>query len=203
MEEDVYKTIAKASKETLFKDKNSKFYGYAFPVSNEEEVKECLEEVKQKHPSAGHYCYAYQLGAERIRYRVNDDGEPNNSAGMPIYGQIQSFNITNVLVVSVRYFGGTKLGVGGLISAYKNSAKLALEEASIIDKVIEVKFKLKFGYDLMNKIMRIIREKQLQIQDQQMGLDVQYVISVRKAKADEVYNLLQNVYQLEVKKLEV
>lgn len=203
MEEDVYKTIAKVSKETLFKDKNSKFYGYAFPVSNEEEVKECLEEVKQKHPSAGHYCYAYQLGAERIRYRVNDDGEPNNSAGMPIYGQIQSFNITNVLVVSVRYFGGTKLGVGGLISAYKNSAKLALEEASIIDKVIEVKFKLKFGYDLMNKIMRIIREKQLQIQDQQMGLDVQYVISVRKAKADEVYNLLQNVYQLEVKKLEV
>lgn len=203
MKEDVYKTIAKASKETLFKDRNSKFYGYAFPVSNEEEVKECLEEVKQKHPSAGHYCYAYQLGAERIRYRVNDDGEPNNSAGMPIYGQIQSFNITNVLVVSARYFGGTKLGVGGLISAYKNSARLALEEASIIDKVIEVKFKLKFGYDLMNKVMRIIREKQLQIEDQQMGLDVQYIISVRKAKADEVYNLLQNVYQLEVKKLEV
>ncbi len=203
MEEDVYKTIAKASKETLFKDRNSKFYGYAFPVSNEEEVKECLEEVKQKHPSAGHFCYAYQLGAERIRYRVNDDGEPNNSAGMPIYGQIQSFNITNVLVVSARYFGGTKLGVGGLISAYKNSAKLALEGASIIDKVIEVKFKLKFGYDLMNKVMRIIREKQLQIQNQQMGLDVQYIVSVRKAKADEVYNLLQNVYQLEVKKLEV
>ena len=132
---DTYKTITDASEETLFKEKNSKFFGYAFPIQNEDDVKSHLETIKKQHHSARHWCYAYQIGNRTIfSYRANDDGEPNNSAGMPIYGQIQSFDVTNILIVVVRYFGGVKLGVGGLINAYKTSAQLALESSKIIDK---------------------------------------------------------------------
>ena len=129
---DTYKTIEISVENILFKEKNSKFFGFAFPVTSEIEVKTHLENLKAEHFSARHWCYAYQIGTENIKFRANDDGEPSNSAGMPIYGQIQSFEITNVLVVVVRYFGGVKLGVGGLISAYKNTAQLTLDEATII-----------------------------------------------------------------------
>ena len=128
---DTYKTIITASEEVLFKDRNSKFFGYAFPVTTEEEIREHLEQLKKKHHSARHGCYAWQLGKEDLHYRANDDGEPSNSAGMPIYGQIQSFEVTNILIVVVRYFGGVKLGVGGLINAYKTAAQMALEVAQI------------------------------------------------------------------------
>ena len=120
--DDLYKTIESPSQETLFKDRNSKFYGYAFPVNSENDIKASLQFLKKKHPTARHFCYAWQLGIDSFSFRVNDDGEPKNSAGIPIYGQIQSFGLTNVLIVSVRYFGGVKLGVGGLINAYKHSA---------------------------------------------------------------------------------
>lgn len=130
---DTYKTIDLPTEEVLFKEKHSKFFGYVFPIRTEEEVKPILDAIKKQHHSARHWCYAWQLGVEnQIQYRANDDGEPNNSAGMPIYGQIQSFEITNVLVIVVRYFGGIKLGVGGLISAYKNTAQMALEQADIV-----------------------------------------------------------------------
>ena len=122
--DDTFKTILKPSKEVLFKDKNSKFFGYVFPVLNEDDVKNNLEALKKQHHAARHWCYAYQLGTEFVKYRANDDGEPSNSAGMPIYGQIQSFDVTNVLIVVVRYFGGVKLGVGGLINAYRTTAKI-------------------------------------------------------------------------------
>jgi uncharacterized YigZ family protein len=119
-----------------------------------------LAEIKKQHPQARHWCYAFQLGTEpNIYYRANDDGEPSNTAGMPIYGQIQSFGVTNALVVSVRYFGGVKLGVGGLISAYRLSAQLALEASEIIEKTINVHYTLKFGYQDMNRVMRVIKEK--------------------------------------------
>ena len=131
---DSYKTIEETSKETLIKDKNSKFYGYAFPVLNESDVKLAIDNLKKKHHTARRFYYAWQLGTETIRFRANDDGEPNNLAGMPIYGQIQAFDVTNILIVSVRYFGGTKLGVGGLIQAYKNSAQITLEASIIIEK---------------------------------------------------------------------
>ena len=131
---DTYKTILEPSEEVLFKEKNSKFFGYAFPILNEEDVKVHLEQLKKQHFSARHWCYAYQIGTEKITFRANDDGEPNNSAGMPIYGQIQSFEVTNILIVVVRYFGGVKLGVGGLISAYKTAAQMSLENAQIIDR---------------------------------------------------------------------
>ena len=156
MENDAYKTIEKPSEETLFKDRNSKFFGYAFPVLNDGDVKDAIDLLKKKHHSARHFCYAYQIGIEQLEYRANDDGEPNNSAGMPIYGQIQSFEVTNVLIVSVRYFGGTKLGVGGLINAYKTSAQITLQASEIIEKTIDIFFQLNFQYDMMNKVMRII-----------------------------------------------
>ncbi|MDX6746889.1 YigZ family protein [Polaribacter sp. PL03] len=202
MEEDVYKTIEKPSEETLFKEKGSKFFGYTFPVLSEDDVKERLEELRKKHHAARHFCYAYQLGIEKIRFRANDDGEPNNSAGMPIYGQIQSFEVTNILIVSVRYFGGTKLGVGGLISAYKTSAQMTLEASNILVKTINIQYKLTFNYDLMNAVQRIIKEKNLDIVNQKLEMDCQYIISVRKNDADSIYAIFDNLYKVEIKVFE-
>ena len=199
---DSYKTILKASEETLFKEKGSKFFGCAFPVLNEEDVKDCLEELKKKHHSARHFCYAYQIGVEDVKYRANDDGEPNNSAGLPIYGQIQSFEVTNILIVSVRYFGGTKLGVGGLISAYKTSAQITLDASEIIEKTIDVHFQLNFEYDLMNAVQRIIKEKNLEIIHQKLELACEYVISIRKKEAPLIFDIFNNLYKVDIKELE-
>ena len=160
---DTYNTIALPSEESLFKEKSSKFFGYAFPIESEEEVKPIIETLKKQHPHAVHYCYAYQIGAETIQYRANDDGEPSNTAGTPIYGQIQSFGVTNVLVVVVRIYGGIKLGVGGLISAYKTSAQITLESCEIIEKTIDIPFQISFDYKNMNKVMRVIKERNLDI----------------------------------------
>ncbi len=202
MLEDVYKTIEKPSEETLFKVKGSKFFGYSFPVLSEDDVKDCIEKIKKQHHSARHWCYAYQLGIEKTRFRANDDGEPSNSAGMPIYGQIQSFEVTNVLIVSVRYFGGTKLGVGGLISAYKTSAQLALEASDILEKTINIQYKLIFNYDMMNAVQRIVKEKQLDIVNQKLEMDCQYTISVRKKDAEAIFNIFDNLYKVAIKELE-
>lgn len=199
---DSYKTLLNPSQETLYKDKNSKFFGYAFPVINEDEVKEKLNHLKKMHPNAGHHCYAYQIGVEQIKYRANDDGEPNNSAGLPIYGQIQSFDLTNVLVVSVRYFGGTKLGVSGLIGAYRTSAQLTLDSSEIIEKTIQVYFQLNFNYDLMSKVLRIIKEKSLEIIEQNLTETCEYKIAVRKKDGESIYKIFDNLYQLKIKKLE-
>ena len=196
---DSYKTIIQASKEGLFKDRGSKFYGYAFPVTNEEEIKEKIELLKKQHYSARHWCYAWQLGKNYDHYRANDDGEPSNSAGMPIYGQLQSFNVTNILVVVVRYFGGTKLGVGGLIKAYKNGAKLALENSIIIHKTIDEVFLIKFEYPEMNTIMRIIKDENISIINQKMELDCQFIISIRKKEAIRIFKIFENTYKVSIK----
>ena len=197
-ENDLYKTIDFPSEEVLLKEKNSKFFGYAFPIFSEEEVKEILDRLRKEHFSARHWCYAYQIGTEKTQYRANDDGEPNNSAGMPIYGQIQSFEVTNVLVVVVRYFGGVKLGVGGLISAYKTAAQMALENATIIEKTINKHFVISFGYAHMNKVMRIIKEKNLQIVAQKMEMDCEIEISIRKKNAQNLLDTFENLYELKV-----
>jgi uncharacterized YigZ family protein len=202
MEKDSYKTITKASEETLFKDRNSKFFGYAFPVLHEDDVKESIDLLKKKHHAARHFCYAYQIGVEQIKFRANDDGEPNNSAGMPIYGQIQSFEVTNVLIVSVRYFGGTKLGVGGLINAYKTSAQISLEASEIIEKTIDIFFQLNFQYNVMNKVMRIVKEKNLTIVSQKLELDCEYMISIRKKEAQAIFEVFDNLYKVDIKTLE-
>lgn len=198
MEKDTYNSLAAPSEETLFKEKNSKFFGYAFPVTTEEEVKSILESLRKQHHSARHWCYAFQLGTEQLYYRANDDGEPNNSAGMPIYGQIQSFDVTNVLVVVVRYFGGVKLGVGGLISAYKTSAQMALEASQIVERTIDVHYHIKFGYQNMNKVMRVIKEKNLDIVSQKMEMDCEMVISTRKKNAPSVEEAFSQLYEINI-----
>jgi uncharacterized YigZ family protein len=201
---DTYKTISKASKEVLFKDKNSKFFGYAYPVLNEEAIKEHLDELKKQHHSARHWCYAYQLGTEEktIQFRANDDGEPNNSAGMPIYGQIQSFEITNVLIVVVRYFGGVKLGVGGLIHAYKTAAQMALENSKIVTRTINKQFEIRFDYKNMNKVMRVIKEKNLKVIDQILELDCKIIISVRLKDSETVFDTFNSIFEVEIKELD-
>jgi uncharacterized YigZ family protein len=199
---DTFKTIEKASKRTLFKERGSKFFGYAFPVLSEDDIKNALESLKNKHPTAGHFCYAWQLGTETIQFRVNDNGEPKNSAGMPIYGQLQAFDVTNVLVVSVRYFGGIKLGVGGLAQAYKYSAQITLEASEIISKTIDVVYEIKFDYDLMNKVMRIIKDHDLKIVLQKLDLKCEYHIAVRKKSAQQVFENFEKLYKLTITKLE-
>ena len=202
MDKDVYKTINKASTEALFKDRGSKFYGYAFPVTNEEEIKENIEFLKKQHYNARHWCYAWQLGKSYNQYRANDDGEPSNSAGMPIFGQLQAFNVTNILVVVVRYFGGTKLGVGGLIQAYKTGAKLALENSIIIEKTINEEFLLKFEYPEMNTVMLVIKDESILIVNQKMELNCEFIISVRKKEANKVFEIFDNTYKVSIKKIE-
>ena len=198
---DTFKTIASASTEILFKEKNSKFFGYAFPVTSEDEIKSILNNLRKQHFGAGHFCYAFQLGTDTVSFRANDDGEPSNSAGMPIYGQIQSFGLTNVLVVVVRFFGGVKLGVGGLISAYKTAAQMALEESVILEKTIDVHFQISFDYKNMNKVMRIIKEKNLEIISQQMKESCQIKIATRKKNAKIIFDIFFNLFEIEIKKI--
>ncbi len=183
---DTYKTIDKPSEEAIFKDRGSKFIAYAFPVSSENDVNLHLQSLKEKHHKARHWCYAWRIGVEDPKYRANDDGEPNNSAGQPIYGQLLSFDLTNILVVVVRYFGGTKLGVGGLINAYKTAANLTLQDAKIEQKTINVLFDLNFDYKDMNKVMRLVKGGNIKIEKQAMNLDCNFKISVRKNDADQI-----------------
>lgn len=201
IESDIYKTINKPAKGELFKDKNSKFYGFAFPVSNEEQVKSHIENLKKEHYSARHWCYAYQLGTENIQYRTNDDGEPNNSAGMPIYGQIQSFEVTNILIIVIRYYGGVKLGVGGLINAYRTGAQLALEAADIVEKTINKEFRLNFEYKNMSKVMRILKENQIEITNQRLELNCLLEISVRKRDSSKIFELFDAFFGVTIDEL--
>ncbi|MGL2966431.1 IMPACT family protein [Flavobacterium sp. XGLA_31] len=198
---DTYKTLANPSPEILYKEKNSKFFGYAFPVTTEEEIKQHLEKLQKQHFGAVHFCYAFQLGTEKIYFRANDDGEPSNSAGMPIYGQIQSFGLTNILIVVVRFFGGVKLGVGGLISAYRTAAQMALEEAEIIERTIDVQLQISFDYKNMNKVMRVIKEKNLKIIRQTMEESCQIIIATRKKNAETVFDIFNSLFEIEVKKV--
>ncbi|MCL6265646.1 IMPACT family protein [Flagellimonas myxillae] len=202
MEADVYRTLEKPSAEILFKDRKSKFFGYAFPIDSEAQVKPLIEALRKQHHTANHVCYAWQLGTQKVLYRANDDGEPNNSAGMPIYGQIQSFEVTNVLVAVARIFGGTKLGVGGLIQAYRMAAQMALENATIIEKIVTSHFQLDFDYPQMDQVMRAIKQKNLAIISQKMEMGCTVVISVRQGSADAVFGMFQQMHRIAVKKLD-
>jgi uncharacterized YigZ family protein len=196
---DTYKTIAFPSEEILFKEKNSKFFGYAFPVTSEEEIKNHLDLLRKKHYGAVHFCYAYQIGTDKIQFRANDDGEPSNTAGAPIYGQIQSFGLTNILVVVVRFFGGIKLGVGGLISAYRTSAQMALEVSEIIERTIDIHYIVSFDYKNMNKVMRVIKEKNLEIITQKMNESCEIEIATRKKNAEIIFAIFNTMFEIEVK----
>ena len=199
---DTYRTLDFPSEEVLYKEKNSKFFGYAYPISSEDEAKNILEDLRKQHNSARHWCYAFQIGTEKIYFRANDDGEPSNSAGMPIYGQIQSFDVTNVLVVVVRYFGGIKLGVGGLISAYKTGAQMALEASEIVEKTIDIHYIIKFDYKNMNKVMRVIKEKNLDIVSQKMEMSCEIEIKTRKKNAEMIFDIFSNLYEIDIKRKE-
>ena len=199
--EDTYKTIAYPSEEVLFKEKNSKFFGYSFPIQSEAEVKPIIDSLRKQHPNAGHYCYAYQIGTDTIVHRANDDGEPSNTAGMPIYGQIQSFGVTNILLVVVRIFGGVKLGVGGLISAYRTAAQMTLESSEIIEKTIDIHYLVFFDYKNINKVMRVIKEKNVEIVSQKMELSCEIEIVTRKKNADMIFDIFNSMFEIEIKLL--
>ena len=200
--DDTYKTIDFPSEGILFKEKNSKFFGYAFPIESESDTKIHLEQLRKVHSGAGHFCFAWQIGTDKIAFRANDDGEPSNSAGMPIYGQIQSFGITNVLVVVVRFFGGVKLGVGGLITAYKTTAQMALESSTIVEKTIDVHFMLSFDYKNMNKVMRVIKEKNLTIISQKMEMSCDIEIATRKKNASMVLDAFSSIFEIAVQEIQ-
>lgn len=199
---DTYKTITKESPFSVYKEKGSKFYGIIIPVKSDVEIMEQLERIKSKHHKARHWCYAWQLGVEDISYRVNDDGEPSNSAGQPIYGQILSKELTNVLVVVVRYFGGVKLGVGGLVTAYKTAAQFAIASAKIITKTIDKEFSLIFEYKDMNKLQRIIKKYQVSIRNQKLELHCEYQISIRKSEVDKIINAIKELRCVKIKSLD-
>jgi uncharacterized YigZ family protein len=197
----LYKTVSKASGPILYKDRKSKFYAYTFAVTEEKDVKPIIESLRKKHATANHVCYAWRIGIEEQRYRANDDGEPNNSAGIPIYGQIKSFELTNVLIAVVRIFGGTKLGVGGLISAYRTAAQLALESSPIIEKSVKVNYQLSFGYPLLSKVMRVIKQNPVKIINQDMSMDCILVVSINISDASQVKNQFKSINGVSIVKL--
>ncbi len=197
---DIFFTIERPVKDIIHKEKDSKFWGHAFPINTIEDVKDCLKKIKKQHPTARHYCYAYRIGVENnVQYRANDDGEPNGTAGTPIYNQILSHQLTNILVVSVRYFGGTKLGVSGLIKAYKTNTKDILQASSIIEKHIKDAILVQFEYPQLSKIMNIIKKNNGTILKQRMELSCEIQFAIRKTKTELLLHdlsLIKNVTTL-------
>ena len=197
MFDDSYKTIAKPA-EGSYSEKRSKFLAYAFPVQNEEEVKQRLAEIQKKHWDARHHCYAYILGPHKDAYRLNDNGEPSGTAGRPIYGQLLSKDLTNTLVIVVRYFGGIKLGVSGLQNAYKVAAREALDAAVIEERTIQEIYRVTFEYTKMNDIMQILKNPEIQVLDRQSYMQCVYTISVRQRDADRIAEALRKIPMTEV-----
>jgi uncharacterized YigZ family protein len=196
--EDIYQTIEQES-QGYFKDKGSKFYAFAFPVKSENEVKEILFRLRKEHYSARHHCYAWRLGTEEITFRANDDGEPSSTAGKPILGQLQSFNVTNILIVVVRYFGGTLLGVSGLINAYRNAAADALGNAEIKQKIIEREVVLDFTYNELADVMNIIKQENLTVIQTRFEEKCNLIFSVRKSDYEKVMKIFKNIYGVNLK----
>lgn len=184
-----------------FKDRGSKFLSYAFPITRVEDFKKCLEQVKKEHPKATHHCFAYRLGLDMNNYRVSDDGEPSGTAGKPILGQIDSKQLTNVLIVVVRYFGGTLLGVPGLINAYKNGAALVLQVTPIVQKSIEITYDIQFDYTQMNEIMMVVKQTNCTVISQEMMLFCNLRVGVPKGRVEEVLYRLGDIRNVEVKRV--
>ncbi|MBS4062867.1 MAG: YigZ family protein [Bacteroidetes bacterium] len=202
MESDSYKTITDRG-DGLYKEKGSKFIAIAFHVNSEEDVKQRLSEVRKEYFDARHHCYAYVLGANKSQFRANDDGEPSGSAGKPILNQIYSFELTNVLVIVVRYFGGIKLGVSGLVTAYKVAAREALTNAPSEIKTVDEYLGISFTYPLMNEVMRIMKEENLQQLNQKFELDCYFEIKCRKNDIKKIAEKLEKIYGVNVKHLEM
>jgi uncharacterized YigZ family protein len=180
---DTYLTIEQPV-EALFKDKGSKFIGLAYPVQNEQQVKEILQGLKKEHHTANHHCYAYRLGADKLTFRANDDGEPSNTAGRPILGQIQSNDLTDILIVVVRYFGGTLLGVSGLIHAYKTTAAEAIRLSKIVEKQILFSYTIHFPFEQLNDVMKILKQSEAKITAQEFDNNCKISFNIRKASSE-------------------
>jgi uncharacterized YigZ family protein len=192
MFEDTYKTIAGPS-EGIYREKGSKFIALAFPVENEAQIKEKLAEIQKQYFDARHHCYSYILGPNKDAYRLNDNGEPSGTAGRPIHGQLLSKDLTNTLVIVVRYFGGIKLGVSGLINAYKTAAKDALDHATIIEKTVDETYKVSFDYSVMNSVMQLLKDPYVTILGQ--GYEDRYLITfkIRRREADRIVTALKKI----------
>jgi uncharacterized YigZ family protein len=194
---DTYLTIEKPV-ETIFKDKGSKFIAFAYPVENDRQIKEILTQLKKEHHTANHHCYAYRLGADKLNFRANDDGEPNNTAGKPILGQIQSADLTNILIVVVRYFGGTLLGVSGLINAYKTSAAEAIKASVIVEKQILFSYTVQFAFEQLNDVMKLVKQLDCKIINQQFDTQCEIRFSIRKANSGECEDKLKKIEGLKL-----
>jgi uncharacterized YigZ family protein len=199
--EDIYKTI-ETTGQGLYKEKGSRFISYAINVSSEADVKRELEILRNKYHDARHHCYAYVMGFDKNASRANDDGEPSGTAGKPILGQIISADLTNTLVVVIRYFGGIKLGVSGLIQAYRTAAREAIGQTSIISRVVSDVYELEFGYTTMNDVMRIIKEESCTILSTQFDLENKITIMVRKRDSNLVYEKFIKLNPLTIKYLD-
>lgn len=198
--EDTYLTIEQPF-EGVFRDKGSKFIGYAYPFKHEKDLKEIIAELKALHPKARHHCWAYRLGTDRSVFRINDDGEPSGTAGRPILNVLLSKNITNIIVVVVRYFGGTLLGVPGLINAYKTAAQEALLEAQIVEKTVNDVYYVGFDYLQMNDVMRVLKESEISILDQQFDNSCVITVEIRKNLVNQVLSKLNKIENAKVKYL--
>ena len=193
--EDVYKTIETPA-EGLYKEKGSIFIALAYPVRTEEAVKEIVGEIKVRYYDARHHCYAYRLGADKKKFRANDDGEPSSTAGKPILGQILSYDLTDILIVVVRYFGGIKLGVSGLINAYRAAAADAIGHARIVEKTDDEVFRIKFDYTVMNEVMRVVKEEEPEVMSRDFSMECPMTLSIRKQNASRLSSRLQQIESL-------
>lgn len=198
--EDTYKTINEPA-EGIFRDKGSRFLAYAYPLDAEAGVKPILQTLRLKHPKARHHCWAYRLGLDRANFRINDDGEPAGTAGRPILNSLLSAELTNVIVVVVRYFGGTLLGVPGLINAYKSATLEAIQSSNIIEKTVNDTFKVTCDYLQLNNVMQIIKETNLEIKSQVFDLECVFVLEVRKANAGAIRSRFELIRQITIENI--
>lgn len=189
---DTYLTIDKPA-EIIYKDKGSKFLAFAFPVENEKQIKVILSQLRKDHHTANHHCYAYRLGADKLNFRANDDGEPNNTAGKPILGQLQSNDLTDILIVVVRYFGGTLLGVSGLINAYKTSAIEVIRECNIVEKRVLFSYTIHFSFDQLNDVMKLMKQMDCKITEQNFDSDCSIHFRIRKANSETCEEKLKKI----------
>ena len=199
--DDQYKTIKNPS-EGIYRDKGSKFLAFAFPFQKEEQVKEIIAKLKTEHPKANHHCYAYRLTPDRSIFRANDDGEPSGTAGRPILNTLLSRDLTNILIIVVRYFGGTLLGVSGLINAYKQATEEALNKAKVIYKTVQDVYQIKFEYPLMNDVMKIIKDEVLNNFNQEFDLSCKIEIAINKSEVIRIIGKLEMLTPVKLKYLQ-
>ncbi len=197
MFDDTYKTVA-APAEGLYKEKGSKFLAFAYPVHNLDEIKSHLEQLRKDYFDARHHCYAYILGPRKDAFRANDDGEPSGTGGRPIHGQLLSADLTDTLIVVVRYFGGILLGASGLANAYKTAARDAIDHATIIERTIDCRYRLHFAYETMNDVMRILKDFDLKPENTDYGLDCSLEVSVRQSQSVRLYDRVADLRTVKI-----